>query len=342
MPLQARSIQYIPEDISTVILPKMFEKCLDDLRTYLERLRTYRTPLGEQSPPSVPPAGLLCLPFEIRLQIYHYCIPRNCVIGVGTPHLNTHSSSVDRTLDFGDALDFEHDPDLEVDHDLTDNDAMCLEDGTTHQKDQALYLENNYWEHKNENSIFLLSKQTSEEALNVLYGDNIFKISLHGRGEYALKNNFTRANRQRMRYLVLIAQPKGSRYMPGETPDNTLWCSTLPQLKGLRIVAEQPVEAIASYNAPTLEQDVDRWVKWIWPFLECFGHHLSIETIVQVDINGRSETRELVKECLPHGHREIRCRYFGDFIFKRGRFSWESGYWDRISSHHADDDLYSD
>ena len=62
---------------------------------------------------------------------------------------------------------------------------------------------------KNKNSIFLLSKQISEEALDILYGDNIFKLYLHGEGEVYLKKNFTEANRQRMRYLLLIAEPNG-------------------------------------------------------------------------------------------------------------------------------------
>jgi len=130
-----------------------------------------------------------------------------------------------------------------------------------------------------------------------------------------------------MRYLALIAQPSGTSYTPGEMPDNALWCSIIPQLKGLRIVAEQPLEAGGYYNAPTLEQDMDCWVKWIRPFLQCFGQHLSRETIVQVDYDGRVETGELVKECLPDGYRKVRCRYFGNLIFKRGEFSWESGYW---------------
>ncbi|PVH68668.1 hypothetical protein DL98DRAFT_554759 [Cadophora sp. DSE1049] len=224
-------------------------------------------------PPPVSPTGLLRLPFEIRLQIYHYFIP-----------------------------------------------------------------------HK-ENSIFVVSKQISEETLDILYGENTFKLHLHGEGQYYLKKNFAEANRQRMRYLLLVAQPTGVSYEPGRMPDNALWSSILPTLKGLRIVAEQPVEASSYYGAPSLEQEIDRWVKWIRPFLQCFGQYLSRETIVQVDINGRAETRELVKECLPYGYREIRCRHVGDLIFKRGRFSWESGYWDdddRINSRDADGDWNSD
>jgi hypothetical protein len=67
---------------------------------------------------------------------------------------------------------------------------------------------------------------------------------------------------------------------------------------------------------------------WVRPFLQCFGQHLSRETIVQVDDDGLLETGELVKECLPDGYRKVRCRFVGDLIFKRGEFSLELGYWD--------------
>jgi hypothetical protein len=271
---------------------------------------------------------------------------------------------MDRTLDFEDAFDFEGAPDaedaLDVENapDFEDN-TLNLEDTLSHSGDapdlegDAGNLEEfnaglgvNYWDrNENKNSILLLSKQISGEALDILYGDNIFKLQLHGQGEYCLKKKFAEGNRQRIRYLLLSAQPMGVSYEPERMPDNSLWSSILPTLKGLRIVAEQPVEASSYHGAPSLEQEIDRWVKWIKPFLHCFGQYLSRETIVQVDIDGRAETRELVKECLPHGYREIRCRHVGDLIFKRGRFSWESGYWDdddRINSRDADGDWGSD
>jgi hypothetical protein len=185
-----------------------------------------------------------------------------------------------------------------------------------------------YNPNKNKNSIFLLSKQISEEALDVLYGDNVFKFSLDGEVEYHFQKNFTDRNRQRMRFLLLIAWPWGFSYTPEKTVDDALWCSILPHLKGLRLVVGQPVEAWGYDNASRLEQDMDRWINWIRPFFQCFGQHLSIQTNVEIDNDGRVETGALMKECLPHGYQEIRCRDFGDFIFKRGQFSWESGYWD--------------
>jgi hypothetical protein len=61
--------------------------------------------------------------------------------------------------------------------------------------------------------------------------------------------------------------------------------------------------------------------------IKCFGHHLSSDTIVKVDDNEQLETRDLAKRYLRGGYHAVRCR-LGDFIFKRGDFSLESGYWD--------------
>jgi hypothetical protein len=205
-------------------------------------------------------------------------------------------------------------------------------------------LSSDYW-NPTQNSILLVSKDISEEALDILYGENIFKLHLHGEGEYFIRKNFTDRNRQRMRHLLLIARPMGVSYTPEKTVDDTLWCSILPHLKGLRIILEQPVEAGSHYNAPTLECEMARWVNWVRPLLQCFGRHLSIQTEVQIDCDGRAETGALAKECLPYGYREIRCRHVGDLVFKRGQFSWESGYWDDdgpMNSHDADGDWNSD
>lgn len=355
-------------DPRTALLAERFKKHLEVLNARLELLKKLSAPLEAPSSPGsppIPPASLPGLPFEIRLQIYRYCIPRKQVIEVSHPrfHIGWPYEEVDRSLDLEEAPDFEHgipgsEDSLHLDGTLGSAVTLGMEE-TLDSEDSAASLradapysgggcldwEGGYWNRNNKNSIFLLSRQISEEALDILYGENIFILHLHGEGEYYLKENFTEANRQRIRYLLLTAQPMGVSYMLERMPDDALWSSILPQLKGLRIVAEQPVKISSDYWAPSLEQQMERWVEWIMPFLQCIGQHMSKESVVQVDIDGQAETRELVKECLPHGYREIRCHYIGDLIFKRGRFSWESGYWDDdgpMNSRDADGDWGSD
>jgi hypothetical protein len=69
---------FIMENLSDATLSEMFAKRLAVLHQSLEKLDKLRAPLER-------PAGLLRLPFEIRPQIYHYCIPRKHIIDVSIP-----------------------------------------------------------------------------------------------------------------------------------------------------------------------------------------------------------------------------------------------------------------
>ena len=86
------------------------------------------------------------------------------------------------------------------------------------------------------------------------------------------------------------------------------------------MLAQQPS---AAKHAPTLAEE-ERWVEWMKPYLECFGKHLQRKTRVEVDVDDREETAELVQEFLLNGYQKVRCRLLGDFLFKRGRFSWDT------------------
>lgn len=277
------------------------------------------TPERSNTPPTT---GLLRLPFEIRLQIYGYFIPQKQVINVYVPCFSTHWAFLNRVLNFEDVLDFQEDgiyPIDEADH--------AVYEGTPDR--EGSYLDSGgHWDYnmkKNKNNIFLISKQISEESLNVLYGENTFNLSLSEDGERYLKKRFTESNRQRMRYLLLTAEPVGASYGPEKTPDHTLWSSILPQLKGVRIVAAQPHDDQTNESGlPIPVRDIEEWVHWIRPFLQCFGRNLLKQTIVQIDHGGRLETRALVKKYFPSGYREIRCRYVGDMVFRRGPFCGNS------------------
>ena len=178
------------------------------------------------------------------------------------------------------------------------------------------------------NNLLLVSKRISEEALDILYGENIFNLYLNGSGEYFLRKNFSERNRRRMRWILVIAQPRGVSFEPGRKPDDAMWFLILPNIKAFRLVAQQPLQARGYSNAPTLEHEMVKWVKWIEPFLDCFGRHLPSTAVVEFDNDERIETSELVKVRLPNGYRKVQCHLAGDFALKRGRFSIDSGYWD--------------
>ena len=74
------------EDLSTALLLGRLSRHLEKLYKRLENLKNPDASLERTYPlPRVTPTSLLNLPFEIRLQIYHYCIPRKRVIAVSYP-----------------------------------------------------------------------------------------------------------------------------------------------------------------------------------------------------------------------------------------------------------------
>lgn len=184
--------------------------------------------------------------------------------------------------------------------------------------------------HYHYNTIFLLCKQITEEVLDLLYQQNLFKIELHNNGERWLERNFE-SNMGRMRHLIIVAQPTGETFRPELLPDDALWASILPQIKTLRIIAEQPVRVARFYRTFTLLQMQDWWSKWLRQFLECFARHISHDALIEVDANGIAETEQLVKNFLPSNCKIIRDQVVGDYIFNRGYCSKTSGF--------AEDDL---
>jgi hypothetical protein len=95
----------------------------------------------------------------------------------------------------------------------------------------------------------------------------------------------------------------------------------------LQIIAEQPVEAKKYWNAPTLEQELNDWVKGVTAYFDCFRGYLRTSTRVELDDGDRKEARYLSDRYLPSTYRHIR-HPCGDLIFRRGRYSFEPGYWD--------------
>ncbi|KAH6678669.1 hypothetical protein B0J14DRAFT_583236 [Halenospora varia] len=292
----------------------------------LENQISANASLNPSVPSHVPLTGLLRLPYEIRLQIYHYCIPRKRTIEVWCPQFyvpyeeRVDQDSEPQTFKYGvGSKDGFAATGVEVGFSYIEGGAV----GLTHYDEDDRYYSDHF---KRNNSIFLLSKQISNEALDVLYGDNIFKLSLNWDAEGYLKKKFTEANRRRMRHMLITALSSGCIYNPGN-PDEELWSIFLPALKELRIIAETPLQAREDYYALTLEEQMNDWIDFITPYLQCFGQHLSSKTTVEVDDDGSAETKKIFLECWKGGYREVRC-WNGDMIFKRGEFSRESGYWD--------------
>ncbi|KAF3386300.1 hypothetical protein F1880_000397 [Penicillium rolfsii] len=168
-------------------------------------------------------------------------------------------------------------------------------------------------------NILRLSSQIREECLDLLYGENLFDVSWNGDGEGDLQAT---SNTTLIRKTDVISDIHDD---VSSTPKTSLWASLLPNLKVFQIIAKQPVEARAYWNAPTLEQEFNGGIKWATAYFDCFRRYLSTKTKVKLDDDNREETRFLADRYLPLTYQ--RSRYLcGDLIFRRGQYSVESGY----------------
>ncbi|GBF60015.1 hypothetical protein TMEN_2414 [Trichophyton mentagrophytes] len=223
------------------------------------------------------PFRFLDLPFEIRHEIYSYCIP-----------YHTHFEEIRY---FRARASFP----------------------------QPVVKKSNV---KNKNALLRVSKQISEECLNILYGKNRFYITLNASKRCLLANRITTENRARIRDVVVIVRHMGPAYgLPPPMPADGLWSSLLPGLRQLKIIAEQPVQSPNSPFDPAFDEKVRSWIKWFGPLMECFAKYLTSYTVVEVDENGKEVTTELVRQHLTHSYRVVRDDIHGDFIFQRGRFA---------------------
>lgn len=234
------------------------------------------------------PTGFLCLPLEIRDKIYFHLLLRGAIL---VQYLN-----------------FEVDP--------------CIR--SMWEDPERLYDDMGDPIPERKTGILSVSRQISVEALNVLYGHNIFTVHVHvGAHNKLLK--FGTANIQRIRYLRLVAQPFFCFPEPVKF-NSQLWLPLLTGLSKLYLVVQQPLEARGCYKTPALEEDIQKWIAWLEPILRFLAQNITEETIVGVDDNGLMETGDVIQKYFRSGYENIQT-VTGDKIFKRGMFSWESGYW---------------
>lgn len=276
-------------------------------------MATYQE-IGDQMNNSLPTFAEMMfqdLPFEIRIKIYHYVIPRGNFVCSMTPtfvedglarKLALLALEVKYTGSKEEIDSIEKMHSIDRDSSKPGSDIVRVQSGPRSCQ-------------RYNNTIFLLSKQISDEALNVLYGENIFRLHLHEEGQEVLKENFTQRNQARMRYMLVVAAP----WMARSVPDETLFASVVPYLKVLRIVARQPVRTIPHGKPPgyTFEGELARWERWLRSVMENFGRCLKDGTVVEVDVDGKEGTGEIIRQCLPGKCREVKCRLEGDRVHRR-------------------------
>jgi hypothetical protein len=92
------------------------------------------------------------------------------------------------------------------------------------------------------------------------------------------------------------------------------------------MLAEQPLENGYYWKGRPVMEMKKQWFEWFTPILESLAKTLSTKSTVLVDIDKKEETGKLIQKYLPYGYRQTRTKT-GDYWFKRGEFSIESGWW---------------
>jgi len=175
-------------------------------------------------------------------------------------------------------------------------------------------------------SVLEVSKAISNEALAVLYGQNIFVTDIHAE-DYLKFLKFGVANLRRVHYLRIVARPMGVSYGRSLVFDPQLWLPLLEGLLQFCIVAQQPLAARGYHDAPTIVEDLFEWTTWLDPILEFFSTNLPKTTAVGLGDDGRAETTAMMDKHFGSGYQNVRT-ITGDFCFERGQYSRESRYWD--------------
>ena len=264
--------------------------------------------------------GLLRLPLELRQHIYAIIIgsPRLfdlCHVKWGISPWSTHMTFRPMSRKLYEKPENVHESDNLENYDYVDSER---EENAYRFSEDSMYARTT--------GILKVSRAISNEAMEVLYGQNLFIVDIHG-GPYCDIHNFTVANLQRVRYLRIVARPLGASYGKPLVFDPQLWLPLLEGLQQFWIVAQQPLAAQGDHGAPTLEEDLCEWTTWLDPILKYFSTTLPKTTVVGLDDDGRAETRAMMDKHFDPGYLKVRT-VTGDYCFERGTYSWESGYWD--------------
>ncbi|KAH8911142.1 hypothetical protein BR93DRAFT_956110 [Coniochaeta sp. PMI_546] len=170
--------------------------------------------------------------------------------------------------------------------------------------------------------LLLASRQIREEVLDVLYGENVFRVAVGKRSsERAVRIGFSQSKLQRIRHVMFIYKQFSN--CPGTVPefsiDRRLWDDILPNLTTLHFVAEQPTGDLENHAGDCLRTVADQmrvWLQELPPTLAYLGRTLSPSALFLVDVDGTKVTSGLIDASLGRKWEHVRTTT-GDILFRR-------------------------
>lgn len=323
-------------------------------------------------------SAFLKMPLEIRRHIYELCIPQNLLFNCSfdmygqnrglcwfeppwrsdkncdryntSGYLNGFSFNTEGSVaewDDGYIVSTDDDYSSCHDYDFTIREIIAdVNDFKYDNKDEGSSGSSLHMQSSSNTSalpgILLICSQITDEVTTMLYGGNIFRIALHSTGERDLQTKFTSKTRKKMTKILLVLRPTGASYNIPFRMDPNVWNDTLDGLSKLWIIAEQPMPpSDQTWREIRTATENLKWTTWLISILHYLSQTMSEKVEIGVDANGEKATGNIIKSYLPN-QCQFRRLPAADLIFKRGKYSLESGYWDSDDDPRSGRDIIND
>ncbi|KAB5515185.1 hypothetical protein GE09DRAFT_581191 [Coniochaeta sp. 2T2.1] len=168
-------------------------------------------------------------------------------------------------------------------------------------------------------SLLITCRQVREEVLDVLYGENVFRVplGLHT-AEHALRNGFLRSKAFRIKHIMLVYE----QYLddgPELNLDRPMWNKILPNLVSLRLVLCQPIEAAFTHRdhcRRSIAEKKKAWAEELPCALRYLGKKLEPTADFLVDCDKWKLTSKIVDTSLRRKWQHLRTDT-GDILLRR-------------------------
>lgn len=170
-----------------------------------------------------------------------------------------------------------------------------------------------------ERSIAILraSKQISEEALDVFYSENFFGVALGSKRDRYICSAFPLSNRQRIRYLTIIAEDDDDddEYSTSDIIRDPIGPPVFANLAKLCIVTALSPKVLFGRNK-------DDWIPWLKHVFEWINENARESLIIDLDDSRNKEVWETAEKCFTKvGFRRVQTK-LGDSVFGRELFGF--------------------
>ncbi|EED12921.1 hypothetical protein TSTA_054320 [Talaromyces stipitatus ATCC 10500] len=215
------------------------------------------------------PANFLDLPYELRLQIYSYCIPQGYIVETAGNFIDRNTNAIKTKFAFNPRENQEI-PKLQISQTNTLNPSLPR-----------------------------VCKQISEECLQILYGNNQFSVRIvPGGGESDMRDVMTEQNMMRIRHVKATAGLWPGYMTQTFFPflDDEFWEAMTPHLKSFVLEANEPGTTCLDWITASPEVGGGRLAhRW-----DLFGRLLAdFCDDVEIDISVGWETLPLARGYFP-------------------------------------------